>query len=449
MARLPLVLIHGYSDLGASFEPWRRALSGRGYDVSSIHVPSYRSLTNEVTIKDIAEGLDRALRIRAGLASDEPFDAIVHSTGMLVIRAWLTAYAKRRDRLKHLIGLAPATFGSPLAHKGRSWLGALFKGNRERGPDFLEAGDRVLDGLELGSRFTWDLAHLDLLGDEPVYGTTRSTPYVFVFCGTKGYTGLKSLMNDAGTDGTVRWAGAPLNTRKILLDLTLDASRPRTERVAIAEWANADVDLVPIGGVNHGTILSDPPGDLIEMVDGALRVNSGPGLEQWKADASRWTRAARDRMDEWQQFVFRAIDERGDPIHDYNIQLFSRGARNVVRELRDFDLSVHPYARDTSLRCFHVNLTRLKRARLPNLWMRVIASSGSQLVGYHGFGREKALGSTDRRDPGGKWDGELDLSELLGAAEVKFFYPFTTTLVQVRLNREPLPLEGRNEVAWF
>ena len=449
MPRLPLVLIHGYSDLGASFEPWRRALSGRGYDVSSIHVPSYRSLTNEITIKDIAEGLDRALRIRAGLASDEPFDAIVHSTGMLVIRAWLTAYAKRRDRLKHLIGLAPATFGSPLAHKGRSWLGALFKGNRERGPDFLEAGDRVLDGLELGSRFTWDLAHLDLLGDEPFYGTTRSTPYVFVFCGTKGYTGLKSLMSDAGTDGTVRWAGAPLNTRKINLDLTLDPLRPGSARVSIADWANADVDLTPIAGVNHGTILSDPPPDLVEMVDGALRVTSGPGLEQWKADARRRTRAAREKMDEWQQFVFRTIDERGDPVRDYNIQLFSRGARNSVRELRDFDLSVHPYAADPSLRCFHVNLTRLKRARLPNLWMRVIASSGSQLVGYHGFGSEKVLVAADRRDAAGKWDGELDLSELLGDAEVKFFYPFTTTLVEVRLNREPLPLEGRNEVAWF
>ena len=450
MPRLPLVLIHGYSDLGASFEPWRRALAGRGYDVSSIHVGSYKSLTNELTIKDIAEGLDRALRIRAGLAADEPFDAIVHSTGMLVIRAWLTAYAKRRDRLKHLIGLAPATFGSPLAHKGRSWLGALFRGNRERGPDFLEAGDRILGGLELGSRFTWDLAHLDLLGDEPFYGATRSTPFVFVFCGTKAYTGLRSLMNDAGSDGTVRWAGAPLNTRKIILDLTLDPSRPGAEqRVSVAEWKNVDVDLTPIAGANHGTILGDPPDDLVDMVDEALRVTSAATLTRWKKDAQRRTRAARERMDEWQQFVFRAIDERGDPIPDYNIQLFTRGAGGVVRELRDFDRSVHPYAADPSFRCFHVNLTRLKRARLANLWMRVIASSGSQLVGYHGFGSEKSVNAGDRRASDAKWDGELDLSELLGDAEVKFFYPFTTTLVEIRLNREPLPLTGRNEVAWF
>src|SRR5215212_8835296 len=245
MPRLPLVLIHGYSDLGVSFEPWRRALGGRGYDVSSIHVPSYRSLTNEVTIKDIAEGLDRALRIRAGLAADEPFDAIVHSTGMLVIRAWLTAYAKRRDRLKHLIGLAPATFGSPLAHKGRSWLGALFKGNRERGPDFLEAGDRILDGLELGSRFTWDLAHLDLLGPDTYYGPTKRTPYAFVFIGTSDYGWLKRAVTEPGTDGTVRWSGCGLNCRKITVDLTRDPARPENEdRITIGGWSNTDMPLV-------------------------------------------------------------------------------------------------------------------------------------------------------------------------------------------------------------
>ena len=139
MQRNPIVLIHGYSDEGASFKAWQQILEQRGYDVAMVHACTYRSLTNEVTIKDIAEGFDRALQTQAGLSEDEPFDAIVHSTGMLVIRAWLTAYDGRRERLKHLIGLAPATFGSPLAHKGRSWLGAVFKGNRHLGPDFLEA----------------------------------------------------------------------------------------------------------------------------------------------------------------------------------------------------------------------------------------------------------------------------------------------------------------------
>src|SRR5688572_2999252 len=212
----PVVLIHGYSDRGESFARWRNVLAARGIHATDISVCTWESLTNEVSIKDVAEGLDRALRTRAGLDADQPFDAIVHSTGMLVIRAWLTTYARRRDRLRHLIALAPATFGSPLAHKGRSWLGALFKGNREWGPDFLEAGDLILDGLELGSRYTWDLAHLDLLGAAPMYGPTGSTPYAFVFCGNVPYRGLKRLIGEAGTDGVVRLAGCALNTRKIV-----------------------------------------------------------------------------------------------------------------------------------------------------------------------------------------------------------------------------------------
>src|ERR1700741_1127331 len=110
MPSRPVVIIHGYSDEGKNAASWCRELEKLKYDTRELlHVIDYVSLTNEVTIKDIAEGFDRALRIRAGLNEGQEFDAIVHSTGMLVIRSWLTAYAGRRDRLKHLIGLAPAT----------------------------------------------------------------------------------------------------------------------------------------------------------------------------------------------------------------------------------------------------------------------------------------------------------------------------------------------------
>jgi hypothetical protein len=32
---------------------------------------------------------------------------------------------------------------------------------------------------------------------------------------------------------------------------------------------------------------------------------------------------------------------------------------------------------------------------------------------------------------------------------IEFFYPFTTTLIELKLNREPLPLTDKNEVCWF
>ena len=451
MQRYPIVLIHGYSDDGASFKVWQRILEQRGYDIAMVHACSYRSLTNEVTIKDIAEGFDRALRIQTGLSDDEPFDAIVHSTGMLVIRAWLTAYAGRRERLKHLIGLAPATFGSPLAHKGRSWLGALFKGNRHLGPDFLEAGDRVLDGLELASRFTWDLAHLDLLGDETFYGPTRRTPYVFVFCGNESYGGLRPFFDEPGSDGTVRWASCPLNTRKIILDLTRDPEREGSEkRISVADWKNTDIPLIPVAGKNHGTILSDPGDELAELVDGAFQVSSAASFTQWIEGATKRTQPARAKIDEWQQFVVRVVDERGDPVPDYNLQIFRRetGRAGPDNSIHQFDLDVHTYKGDSSLRCFHVKLADLDYKNLPNLWVRVIASSGSQLVGYQGFGSEKS-GETSARASDGKWDATLNISSLADDTGIKFFYPFTTTLIELKLNREPLPLTGKNEVCWF
>ena len=148
--------------------------------------------------------------------------------------------------------ILPECSGIP-SSSSTSWLGALFKGNKHLGPDFLEAGDKILDELELGSRFTWDLAHLDLLGNETFYGPTRRTPFVFIFCGNQSYGGLRQLFDDPGSDGTVRWASCPLNTRKINLDLTIDPEREGSEkRISIADWKNTDIPLIPIDGKNTG-----------------------------------------------------------------------------------------------------------------------------------------------------------------------------------------------------
>ncbi|MFC4809424.1 esterase/lipase family protein [Paenibacillus sp. GCM10023250] len=445
MARRPIVLIHGYSGNGRSFRTWVDKLIARGYDPQSVHVCSYETLTNEVTIPDIAEAFDRALRERVGLMEDEPFDAIVHSTGMLVLRAWLTVYAKRRDRLKHLVGLAPATFGSPLAHKGRSWLGGVFKGRKEMGPDFLEAGDRVLDALELGSRFTWELAEKDLLGSVPCYGPNGDTPYVFIFCGTEGYGGIKKLLSEPGTDGTVRWAGCGLNVRKIKVDMTLSAP---DQRIAFSAWSNVNIPMLPVAGADHGSILSKPPEGLVDMVHAALGVEDGQALAEWKKDADSRTTGVLTKLAKWQQFVIRARDERGDPIQDYYIQLVGRRNQGRAKALESFALDVHTYNGDASLRSFHVNLDKLDPGSLQSLSLKVIASSGSSLVAYSGC-VSAATAAAEVHGNEGTWQAELDLSSLLGEREVKFFYPFTTTLVELKLNREPLPLTGPNRVCRF
>ncbi len=453
--RIPLLLIHGYSDVGESFLNWKNILvKKKVYEPNEIFICNYRTLTNEVTIKDIAEGFDRALRVNPQLSDDQEFDAIVHSTGMLVLRAWLTAYgAARHKRIKRLIGIAPATYGSPLAHKGRSWIGSIFKGNRKMGPDFMEAGDLVLDGLELGSRFTWDLAHRDILSESSFYGPDTSTPYVFTFCGDTDYSGIRGLVaKSPGTDGTVRWAGCSLNSRKITIDYT--KSPDDITRTEITKWpadtrSNLEMALIPVRGLNHGTILEDPSEELVDLAIGALNVDSMESYKKWTRDALAATQDTFNAMDKWQQFIVRASDERNDPITDFNLQLYKLETGGNPDDADDWEvipIDVHAYQADVSYRCFHVNLANVLGKDLQKLKMEFMASTGTELLGY----LEHIPDGQEIPDiSNGQPTFTMDITPLITDKEIKFFYPFTTTLIEVVLNREPLPLRKVPLVAKF
>ncbi len=473
--RRPLVLIHGYSDRGQSFYALRDALAARGFPTDVINICTYVSLNNEITIKDIAEGLERAFEYCEIFKPDNPnreFDAIVHSTGMLVIRSWLTNYGMRASdnsrlrRLKHLVGLAPATWGSPQAHKGRTWLGALVKGDKDfLGPDFMEAGDQVLEGLELGSSFTWDLAHLDLLGKEPYYDKGPDTPFVSVFIGNQPYQGLKSVANDPGTDGTVRWSGCGLNTRKLRIDLTRRPTDPdgnpvpfengkAKQRAWISPFASdrLDVPMIAVSGRNHGTIIQQPEPGMVDLVADFLKIgdDGGPNHEEWLVRAKQYSAQnladmlqppdpdffgrlfghTGDQLAGWQQFVVRARDERGDPITDYMIEVLQNG-----KEFDGLSTDVHAYGPDPSFRCFHIHLPHEVMTPALRLQARIQASTGTKLMAYQGYDDVTTI------PPDESVPIVLDLN--LGDAG-SLFVPFTTTLIEIVMNRTPLPF---NEVA--
>jgi hypothetical protein len=478
----PLVLIHGYSAEGKDFENLKQALVARGIDTKTIAICNYISLNNEVTIKDIAEGLDRAFRLHPVLGDEtQEFDAIVHSTGMLVLRSWLVnagppAVNPRLKRLKHLIGLAPATWGSPQAHKGRTWLGALVKGNRQIGPDFLNAGDRVLEGLELGSKFTWDLAHQDLLGPEPFYDKGPNTPYVAVFIGNSPYDGLASVANDPGTDGTVRWAGCGLNTRKITIDLTR-VPVANASRLSITPWANdrLEIPMIPVDARNHGTLISDPEPVMVDLVADFLKVGESGGLDHsdWLARAVQYGQAALPKMlvnpgaegaglqgdvkkffghilghgvdtqlEGWQQFVVFASDARGDGVDDYMIEVLTQQDDGQWVPFQEISTDVHAYGPDSSYRCFHVRLPSGLSSGNVKLRARISASSGTELLAFQGY-------SSDDTQPGGSAEPvEIDL-DYLGDGNGTLFFPFTTTLIEIKLNREPLPLDKVSRLLSF
>ena len=482
----PLVLIHGYSATGLDFKPLCQKLQDHGILAIDLNIGNYVSLNNEISIKDIAEGLDRAFRNNPRLQGDQDFDAIVHSTGMLVIRSWLTNYGaavknnNRLKRLRHLVGLAPATWGSPQAHKGRTWLGALVKGNKEAGPDFLNAGDEILDGLELGSSFTWELAHADLLGPAPYYDRGLDTPWVSVFIGNVPYTGLSSVANAPGTDGTVRWAGCALNTRKISIDLTRtplgDDGKP-VSRVSVTPWASErlDIPMIAVDGRNHASIISDPDDDMVKLVVDFLKVGTDGGetYDAWLDRAKVYGQRGLARMLEdpgsavagiegdfntffghlslpggktmegWQQFVMRVRDERGDPVTDYMVQVLRQEGDEWV-EFPEVHTDVHTYGTDASFRCFHIRLPEgICDGKIP-LRVRVSASTGTALMAYQGYGSdEDGKSMTATAQP-------VDVNLNTADGEIAaMFQPFTTTLVEIVLNREPSPLDQVSDIFKF
>ena len=476
-----LLLLHGYSAEGKEFLPWKAALADKGFGVETISVGNYVTLNNEVTIKDLGEAFDRALRLAVSPLNPDPtnhtweFDAIVHSTGMLVLRQWLTGdpYAdddprSRIKRLKHIVGLAPATFGSPQAAQGRSWLGALVKGNKTIGPDFLNAGDQVLLGLELGSEYTWDLSHRDLICKDPLYNKEADTPYIAVFIGNKGYSGLAALDSAAGTDGTVRWAGCALNTRKISLDLRrhprifdnsgniLRDANGNPRRIAISPWEDdrLNVPVLAIDGRDHGTILKDPDPDAVERVAKFLtNVDDEDSYSKWVADAQGHSAPALEVMKQksvsgdiggagWQQFVLRVRDDHDDGIDDYNLKFFM-GDTLFADDATEVNIIASSYTADKSFRCFYVRLSEamltLNTDKGPrkSLWIELIASSGTPTIEY------QAYTGTDMNAQRLTADSEpikLDITSLAHGTDT-LFHPFTTTMIEIFLEREPTPLD--------
>ena len=206
-------------------------------------------------------------------------------------------------------------------------------------------------------------------------------------------------------------------------------------------WKQEDVPLHPIEGLDHGTILSAPSPALVQLVVNGLRVSSRPAYQRWRTDADRAVRVAQDAMVPWQQFLVRAVDERGDGIRDWNLQLaLADGA-----SLTPFTQDVHVYKADPSYRCFHVNLSKLGdpallTARPRRLHAQLFASTGTQRVLYTGALVDPA--STEPPNRGGTWRGSLDLSSVLPGGALRFFYPLTTTFVQLRLDRDPLTGDG-------
>jgi hypothetical protein len=138
----------------------------------------------------------------------------------------------------------------------------------------------------------------------------------------------------------------------------------------------------------------------------------------------------------WQQLIVRVRDERGAPIPDHHLEFEATDRSGVKTRLLGVASDVHRNRRDQSFRAFHVRLRDVKRTTIAGLELKVLARTGSSAIGYRGIGSNRSDG----------WAGVIDLTKTWPDREVSLFWPFTTTLLEIVLDREPLPFLGENRV---
>lgn len=362
---MPTVIIHGWSDHASSFVPLQTALSDRLHTaVSTISLAEWLSLDDKVTYDDLVTRLDGAWTSYGLPRAAGTVDVVTHSTGALLIRDWMARFfAPGASPVKHLVMLAPANFGSPLAHKGTSFIGRVVKG--WNAPKMFEVGAQILKGLELASPYTWALAHQDLFVTDPFFGTGRMLATVLV--GNAGYTGISSAANEPGSDGTVRVSTANLNAARLSIDLS-ELAQPRFSG---PQGINGMAGFQILDGLNHSSICDPNQAAMMDAVVAGLQVDDA-GFAAYCARldaATRKVQAAREKKRDryywgYQNTVFLVKDQFDSHVQDYFLEFFGPEADTFWEELFHGKVieSVHAYGGDHGYRSMLIDTKRLRDA---------------------------------------------------------------------------------------
>lgn len=370
----PIVIVHGWSDKGKSFENLAKFIENSvGASVTTIDLADWVSLNDEITYKDLRFAMNRAWNNHPGIKNATNVRVVSHSTGALVVRDWMTHYyTPKTVPISRHIMLAPANFGSQLAHKGRTWYGRVFKGWKTG----FQTGGHLLRGLELASPYSWNLAERDLLGGTRWYGTDLVMAAVLV--GNTGYGGKAAVTDEVGGDGTVRVSTANIEAARLTIDFTSDGGAPVFQMKAPSNKCAFGLGISD--GDNHSSVAFKK-----KNKHGQYMPN-GPHTANWLVRAltvppSVWPSfidematsnaalMARDQDDEYfhgyQNTVVRVVDELENPVEEYLVEFHRGRSRGFklsnfgARFQRDIIDDCHGYSGDSSLRSLYLDITTL------------------------------------------------------------------------------------------
>jgi len=358
----PLVIIHGWSDQSASFARLGEQIAQNlGVALTQIRLGDWISMNDEVTLQDVAAALEMAWHHNNLPTNPRSVDLVVHSTGALVVREWMTRYYRAQSvPIYRLLMLAPANFGSPLAHKGHSFIGRAIKGWNEPG---FQTGKKILKALELGSPYTYQLAHKDLFNEEAWYGMGKILCTILV--GDVGYDGLfLSRVNEVGSDGTVRISTANLRATKITLQLNQNNEPIQFE----IKNAPEDIAFGIVAGENHSSIAFKEKGPkralTRELIMRALTVQDD-SWQAWITSLAQKTHNGGKKA-RLQNTVIHLSDQLGHEVADYFVEIYRTGKSDLAFEqklYKKFIVSVHPFADDQSYRALYLDIGILDKLR--------------------------------------------------------------------------------------
>lgn len=436
----PLVIIHGWSDFAESFVPLADAIEKKANrPVEQIWLGNYISLDDDVQMKDLVRGLAQAWKDRNLPTKPKGTDVIIHSTGGLIIRDWMSSHyidKGNKPPINNLVMLAPANFGSPLAHKGRAFYGRVLKGFKSK--KRFETGTQILKALEMASPYSWDLAQRDRFGKNALSPNGVRTT---VIVGNTGYGGISSLANEDGSDGTVYVSTANLNCDYLEIDFPSLPKKPKAKPIKTSKGATA---FLVMDDHNHSSVAlkdEDHVGNttLLNSIVKALDINTTADFEKWIKNCASTTRNVMtkhaDDKDKYkhgyQNTVFRVRDDHGFDVTDYVIEFYhdaKKGFFDRFAELfnKKAISKVHAYKDNPAYRSFMINCTELYNIiNEEGEFLRVSLSAmpdfneEKNMVGYRTFE-----------------DDDMDYLEL-GPKDLKqFFVPNRTLYVDITLTRE-------------
>lgn len=433
--QLPLVIIHGWSDESESFIPLAKHLQATlNTQPFIIKLGDWISRQDDVSFPDLVEALD-AEWDRQKLPRDKgSVNVVTHSTGALIVRDWMTKkFTPLTNPIKRHLMLAPANFGSPLAHKGRTFIGRVLKGWDT--PDF-QTGNAVLKGLELASPYSYELAGRDLFSDSVWYGAGNVLATVLV--GNTGYKGISSIANEDGSDGTVRISTANLNCSR--LKLVLDPAQKPIE--FIQSKSKGNIAFAIIDGENHSTIACKGSGKNLTangitpaLITAALQVTDADFVDKdakfpWQTRLDEISDSESTKSPRFMNMVTHVSDNLSAPVLDYFFEFYRQSGNDYRFEEALYDkfiASVHPYGDNPSYRSLYLNINALEKissrfSNFDNLFMSIAASPV-----FNPPGTPVGYLSLAANSPGGVIIKAEDIPH--------FFKPHQTMLVDVCIKR--------------